>query len=92
MQKFTINPVANKNICMLLSSALLGHGVLLQFLNSVEIPSPLQLRPLYFGSGLLQVRRHTSTPSPHETSHGILKVQLLYPPSTTDNYNKYDLH
>jgi hypothetical protein len=57
--------------------ALLGQGFLLQFVNSVEFPRPLQLRPPYFGSGLLQKRRHISTPSPHETLHGLLKVQLL---------------
>ena len=56
---------------------LLGHGFLLQFRDSVEFPSSLQLWPPYFGTGLSQVRCQSSAPLPHETLHLPLKVQLL---------------
>jgi hypothetical protein len=46
-------------------------------LSRVSKTTAVMIAVFWFRINILQERRHISTPSPHETLHGALKVQLL---------------
>lgn len=74
----------------IINENLLGHGVVLQFLDSELGPSMLQSLPPFAGAGAVHDLVFCCIPPPQVALHGEYSPHGVYPPSTANQIGTLD--